>query len=108
MNQCPEIVATKGNGKAPKKVGDHFTATATSRSQNALCYLAGARGGEMTPLEDWEVVLDTMVNRWLVESIWESPSNIEITGVGGTVQTQLEGKMRYFGTVNVCESGSLE
>ena len=38
--------------------------------------------------------------------MWKSPYHIEISGVGGTVRTQLEGHMKNFGTVNVSSEGA--
>jgi predicted lactoylglutathione lyase len=47
-----------------------------------------------------------IVNDRLLEKVWKSPYGIEISGVGWTVCTQLEGHMKYFGTVNVCSHGA--
>ena len=47
-----------------------------------------------------------IVNERLLTSQWESPYNVEISGVGGSVTTQLEGHMKHFGTVNLCLDGA--
>ena len=63
-------------------------------------------------LNAWEVGIDTMasdhviVNERLLTSQWESPYNVEISGVGGSVTTHLEGHMKHFGTVNLSLDGA--
>ena len=101
ISECPEIVAKRTEYKATKKVGSHLTISAqlsptVSYSEVVTC-LKTAVSDPLPVLNAWEVGIDTMasdhviVNEELVTSKWESPYNIEISGVGGSVTTQLEG-----------------
>ena len=47
-----------------------------------------------------------IVNRQLLRKVWKSQYNIEISGVGGTISTNLDDEMPYFGTVNWCDGGA--
>ena len=73
-------------------------------------FLAG--GGVTDALRETKVGIDTMasdhviVNRKLLRKVWKSPYDIKISGVGGTVSTNMEGEMSYFGTVNWCNGGA--
>ena len=117
LNNCPEIKANKEEHQAKTKKGSvHFTATSkrsgpeVSDLEGLKVFLAG--GGVTDALRETKVGIDTMasdhviVNRRLLRKVWKSPYNIEISGVGGTVSTNMEGEMSYFGTVNWCNGGA--
>ena len=118
LSNCPEIEANKREqqGKS-KKETVHFTATMkTSNPSGNIGELLACLAGGTTPvtdqLRDNKVGIDTMardhviVNRKLLDRVWKSPYTIEISGVGGTVATSMEGHMPHFGTVNWCEGGA--
>ena len=117
LNNCPEIKANKEEYQSKSKKGSvHFTATSKRQVsdpkdlEGLRIFLAG--GGVTDALRETKVGIDTMasdhviVNRKLLRKVWKSPYHIEISGVGGTVTTNMEGDMTYFGTVNWCDGGA--
>jgi hypothetical protein len=100
LKDCPEVTRRRDEHRAAsKKVGNHCTVVTTEVPVGDLVAFAtgDSKSGGMPPLEHWEVGLDTMATDHVVmapelcTNIWRCPYEIEITGIGGTVTTALQG-----------------
>ena len=116
LRDCPEVARRREEHRAgSKKVGNHCTVVTSEVPVGDLVAFAtgDSKSGGMPPLEKWEVGLDTMATDHVVmapelcANIWRCPYEIEITGIGGTVTTALEGEMPGFGTVNLHPDGTI-
>ena len=47
-----------------------------------------------------------IANDQLLDRVWKSSCNIEISGIGWAIVTDLEGHIKSFGTVNVSSKGA--
>ena len=117
LNDCPEVIARKSESKPTKKVGNHLTLAipvepGTVPYEDVVSYLSASSAGRVPELSAWIVGIDTMAsdhviaNDQLLDRVWKSRYNIEISGVGGTIVTDLEGHLKGFGTVNVSSKGA--